>query len=345
MYLYRSILRSARGGEEIARNLILNEPRQGRGHDVVSSSLNIAISISGFFRGCAAEALSSLKVNIIEPNQRAGHNVQLYGVTWDIDGTRQRRTSVHPDPRYDETEFWTGQETSLSREKVNATHIHATAFGNTGIALKVLLVKDFDSYTKALIIKPRNYTRGKTTHQVYAKHCMWYQIKESLDQALANGRVDIVFRTRWDVVLRKKVEFAAVPDACPLVQIGSRKPTSTCTYHGHSTNILVFDDVASKSLSIHKNRLNMIANLTNASYTRHSLFLPMRTDITDDMFAFGNSETMRIYSAVYSNLDSVMDQLWGESQPIQSEDILLKFIASKRVFIVPYEISHSKCNK
>ena len=72
------------------------------------SSLNISIAISGFFRACSHEGLRRLQREIIEPNERLGHSVELHGVTWDISGERLYRAHAEVDPRYDETEYWTG---------------------------------------------------------------------------------------------------------------------------------------------------------------------------------------------------------------------------------------------
>ena len=316
-------------------------PRSTKTTEQGRRSLNIAVAISGFFRECSATALSSLEVALIKPNLLKGNYVQIYAATWDIKGTRVP-VSIVKDARYDGERFWTGQQMTYARERVSEEDVRSSIKTLTTATLASLSVVSYEnvSQTWDLHVNRRKFPPGKTQHQVYGRHGMWTQVKYSIDAALRDSIADIIVRTRWDIVFKPNVRWIFQTTQLGTFQFKDKDGVLTDLQH-ESCNVSAAGHQAESVLTQHTKKINFTGHDT--SMRPNFVFLPVRRDISDDMFAFGTRRAMVSYASIYNHIDELMDHLWNMPQPLQNEDILLLHMLKQQVCVMPFLQNHEKC--
>ena len=272
-----------------------------------------------------------------------GNRVQIHAVTWDIKGKRIPTTGVN-NPRYDGEEFWTRQQVTYSREAVSEAAVRQNIETLTTATLASLSVLSYENVSQGwnLHSDRREFPPGKTEHIVYGKHGMWTQVKYGLEAALKDSKADIVVRTRWDIVFDPGARWIFQTSQPGIFQFVDREGTLKSLQRG-SCNTSSTDEEAVKVLSHHARKINFTSRIVTDGLQLETVFLPVRQDITDDMFAFGTRTSMAAYASIYDHIDELMDHLWNMPQPLQSEDIVLLQMFKQGVCVVPFLQRHAKC--
>ena len=272
-----------------------------------------------------------------------GNRVQIHAVTWDIEGTRIPTRAVN-DPRYEGERFWTRQQMTYSREAVSEATVRRSIETLTTATLASLSVLSYENVSQSWSLHSdrREFPPGKTEHQVYGKHGMWTQVKYSLEAALKDSTADIVVRTRWDIVFKPRARWIFQTSQDGIFQFVDGEGTLKSLQY-ESCNTSSTDERAVKVLSHHARNINFTGHVLTDELQLETVFLPVRQDITDDMFAFGTRTSMTLYANIYDHIDELMDHLWNMPQPLQSEDIVLLQMFKRGVCVVPFLQRHAKC--
>ena len=294
-------------------------------------ALRVAICISGFIRH---QQLSSLNTYVIEPNFPNGVQFDVFAHVWSELGVRRPVPEESMDARadlYEEHEFWSRQVTRLDlapvdqggfRESLRALNVTNTTvtFGNYSV-----LASD---WAASLETQNWNYTHGKTKHQVLSKLGMWHGIQSSFRMIPDPSKYDFIIRTRPDI------EFTSGPI---LFRADSTLAISDSVYHLCKPTAR-----PENSPSSHVRAISTRLGVSDGFFLTN-IMVPLREyGYVDDMFAIGQPPAMSVYAEVFDTLFEVLQVMFGWSEPLESESIVVYQALRNHINLVLFPINFRK---